>query len=639
MSNVARPDPAIADVLAAFLRLESVVALYPDGHHRTVQAAQALLDALSIVRPSPIAPVRLVRTTLGFVAGMRENGELDSTGKQVAEVFDALGIEALEFDANTSIGDLCSVSRRVRKLVLESRSAALLEERELSLSFGTVRALERGFGARAARKEVLVARAAKVRSTVDAAQGRVDAAELPGEEQQLCKRWIERVVENAAETVPIAESLAPENSDGPRRTLDEVLGLAGHALECALERFLSAEREGYGLPALFEAIEQAATASDDPETARQLVGLLQDSAREVAEDEAVAKEARRDGFVEQRDEYEMSLDELRMCLAERAAVAQPFKSLVESDRAESMALLFDVAQVGSGAAADLALERLVAEVKTGLCHGEPAAVTAGVRAWCQRLAPERLDRWLDKLAAAIGEARADVWLLGLIQAGASGQAALENAWPHLANELLLGPRPGTRALAGELAPLVARLGGAQLAAGMRRLQRMSALCESRVSRHAFEPARDDLMRFYQALLGHNHGLEVQDALFAGIVARRPGWRGAEIFRVVASTDPGASELLARLLEGQGILRPTRAAQQVAARMLAERLGSLEFKRRGDAWVIEALRSLAELRPAEAKALFTRVRCERRWTLAPAWPRSCREVAEIALAAFRSETAS
>jgi len=308
------------------------------------------------------------------------------------------------------------------------------------------------------------------------------------------------------------------------------------------------------------------------------------------------------------------------------------------DRRECLSILFEFAggprAAGSRSPLTARLHKTMAEPLAG---DERETLQAAVRELCARANAEVFDRILPEVAAALGESQAQLWFTPLVEVAAQADAEqLEVLWPHLANQVLLGPRTRTSQHFAAAVEPIARLPRAKMGAGIRRLQHLDALLEGRVARHAFAPPRAELAGFYVVLLGTTHASLIGAHLLAHLRTHPDKWPGARALACIRNCDRECCELLSRMFAAQSKFE-RHQVELACARVLAAKLEAVPREARAEAWLAPALEWLGQFDLREVAALLERIVGERRMILVPQWPTACREAASRALARVRART--
>jgi hypothetical protein len=612
-------------LLHALVRFESVAALYPSNHTRAVEAGEELLGALRACGDAH-GTVQIVNLHGRLSVQSTEIPDTSAAARRLREEFDALGVVALEIAGETTLEDLHAFARAWRSTVQSVANTRGLRTAELESLPATIRAHYREFGQRVS---VDATTAVETVETVEVA--------VPcGAARENCQRMVDKTLRRVAARMHSADAPAALQTSAPAaRPLDDVLQIAAQVLQHAIERYLSESTEVGGLRKLFDSVELATALSPDAESAQLMLDVLRQSADEVLEAEAAEAEQVIEQIGPDREHYEQTIEALRGELA--AQLCGPaLEGLELDDRRECLSILFELGGgtrvAGSKKVLTDRLRKLLSEPLAG---GERETVQAAIKELCARANAQTFDAILPEIAAALGESQSPVWLAALIEAAVALDVEhLEVLWPHLANQVLLGPRTRTSPYFAATIEQVARLPRAKMSGPIRRLQHLEALFDNKVARHAFAPPRAELAHFYVALLGTTHAQLVGAQLHAQLRTHADKWPGARALACMRSADRECCELMARMLGAQSKTERLQV-ELAAARTLASKLESLPRESRNEAWIAPTLDWLGQFDSSEIAALLGRIVGERRMLLVAQWPNPCREAAARALARVRA----
>ena len=612
-------------LLHALVRFESVAALYPSTHTRTVEAGEELLGALRACADAN-GTVQIVNLAGRLSVQSSEVADSSAAARRLRAEFDMLGVVALEIAREVALEDLHAFARTWRSTVQSVANTRGLRTAELSHLPPTIRAHYREFGQRVS---VDPSTAVEVVETVE-------VAAVGHNSRENCQRVVDKTLRRVAARMHSADAPAALQTSAPAaRSLDDVLQIAAQVLQHAIERYLSESTEVGGLRKLFDSIELATALSPDAESAELMLEVLRESADEVLEAEAAEAEQVIAQIGPDREHYERTIEALRDELAVQAG-GPVLEGLEFDDRRECLSILFELGGgtrvTGSKRVLADRLRKLLSEPLAG---GEHETVQAAIKELCARANAQTFDSILPEIAAALGEGQSQVWLAALVEAAAALDVErLEVLWPHLANQILLGPRTRTSPYFAAAVAQVARLPRAKIIGAVRRLQHLEALLENKVARHAFAPPRAELANLYVALLGTMHAELVGAHLHGHLRAHPDKWPGARALACMRSADRECCELLARMFGAQSKSERMQV-ELAAARTLASKVESLPRESRNDAWIAPALEWLGQFDSSEIAALLGRIVGERRMLLVAQWPTACREAAARALARVRA----
>lgn len=635
-------DPlAAVRLLDLLARFEAVATLYPASHARVLEIGGALRAQVSAVAGAAgHARVECAGESVR-VQGVEVDAN-EPAARRLSADFATLSVLSIEIAAQAALEELHGFARQWRVAVQRAARAQGLHVAELGEIPPSVRVQHREFGRRvggAGDGAWATSSAPSAFEVAAAVPG--DGARHVGADPARAARLAHRAMQRVAERVESLDPKAsPSAADPESRALDEVLSLAGDALEHAIERFLSDAADDGGIRRLFESIELATALSRDSESARLLVDVIQRAAADVsAEQELIEEQGLLEPAAGAGERYERTLDELRGDIAAFRESGEMLDGLEREDRRECLSILLaTLAGKCDPAAAAAVIARFRALLLTPLEPAERELLADSLAELCARLDAAAIDVFLPALASALGGAYAGTIDAAICAAARAGDDdRLEILWPHLANEALLGSRTCSTSSYAAILEQVQRLPRARLPSAMRRLLRLEAAGEGKIERHAFRPPRPELGPLYAALLESPAGARVAALLLAAIRERPSGHPAAELIATFEECHGECRALLARMFAAEDA-RAARDVELRAGRAIARRLELLPAESGGEPWVRAAIEALGKHGIEGAEPALRRIANERRWLVFPRWPASCRAAAARALGALaRRET--
>lgn len=627
------------ELAEALARLESVATLYAADHLRSQEAgervARALRDLCGDEGPISLECAQGRLSLCGRSLSLEHPAIEELHGE-----LDRLGILRLEVHRSATTEELHQLACRLRMVSQRLSSTRTLQ----SIDFGdlppTIRVRHREFGRRVGGGAAAGSSRARLPDLVDSACRPMEQAGLDDDARATCRQWVDRSMHRVVECVEkrMAPSGTPLAAEA-QRALEDVLLLAGQTLEHALADFLKHAAGTDDLQQMFRSIEQASAVCDDPESARLMLESMGEAAKEVLGAEPLASETSdpqedpdAQADLGPQEEFQFSLEELHRRLEALKPSLKSMANLEREDRSEVIAILLtEVGSVESDAQASRCSERLAAVLQGPRTHREERTMLHALGALLACGNEHALDRALPAVAAALGDEATEAWLRPAVDCASNCvPGRLAPLWPHLANQVLLGPRFASEMTLTRAVEQLARLPAGGMPLCMMRLAGLSALSGGKVSRFAFEGPREGLTMFYAALLRSPHAELAGQWLLESLKANPPPWNGGVVFQGFVHCDAACRELLYDLAR-RGSLReaeaPTRAE---AVRVLARRILTLSVAEAEEAWVVPAIEALAAEPGKEGLRALRRILDERRHLLLSAWPAACRQAAARAL---------
>jgi hypothetical protein len=623
---------ALADGLA---RLLSVAAIYPAGHVRVMEAADPVL-----------AQLRKSRGEFDGLGLELQNGALMVDGRIVPERsgpiqrlhqdLDGLGVTRLEIRRDARLEDLLALGKFLRSHAQAPVEGRAFQQPELTGLPDTVRMVQRDVGV----------------PTFDESERRTEEAGTgggggPGDEEppettperELLRTLLRDALrafasDGASATLP-AGARAPKTREDAvralheavRRMLDqyvpgaEVTASAAAILDEA-ERLLPEVAPGFDPTPVLEALRQAIDKHLRDPFRRETAAVFDVDTPEGTD---------RDPLLE--------LNELVGSLKGLDS-GEPFGQALVVDPPEQLTILLHVMREQPSHAVMVAVGRRLESCLTDALGTRGNAVLQG---WLgdvlRKEEPRSLDRMLPLVAGPLRRANPAAFAGLLVHACRGADAAvLDGAWPHAANELLLGVEGAQGGLEDDLIALVARLPVARRGAAMTRLASLSAVAGRAVSRRAFSPPRSALYPFYEAMLVELRFAEVAGLVMDAFQQDPPPYPAAGALTMLRTRDPQCRELLLSLLRYPAAAN-TAPMRKRAVDIVVGALTRLPKTRRKEEWVPGAIRALWALPSPEAEAIVKEIEGNASLAFWKAWPPACRQAAEAVRALWLGASAS
>jgi hypothetical protein len=622
---------ALAEFAEAFSLLESAAVRYPVTHHRSREAGAGVLGAMALLSDaSGVLSVEVA--TEGLRLGSTLVALSTSSLQALHTGLQNLGVLRLEIDARATHEHLYQLVSSMRSL--GERIQTQLEPEGIAPAElpATIRICSKPRDASIVAAEIgPKAPEPSIDSMVDLACAPLLSPGVETGTRDACRGWVQNSMRRIAERVDSEpRDFAGTLSDSPQRPLDDVLLLAARTMQHALKEFISRSAGQNDLTQMFKTLELATGVCDDPESAGLMVDVLHDSAREVVKGPGVS--LGREDDSRSADDYRLSVGELHRQLTLLKPALGQMANLEGDGRSESFSIAFGaVIQPAS----DASLQRVVAKLPALLqppwtLHEEHTLIEA-IRSLCASGSERAVDRALPVLSTCLVGDSHEMWLGLAVECAQMGtHERLAILWPHLANEVLLGPRSNSEvALSNALAQL-ARLHSPCLPSAVTRLAELTAVKGGRISPYAFTGDHGALMPLYAALLELPCGESVGELLLARLKAQPPPWEGAVVFQTFEHCDANCRELLSSVLRGGSLNQVERPVQLEASRLIAQCILSLPLERAGEEWVPPALKALGSLRTPDSERALRRILGERKHMIMPLWPAECRAAAQHAV---------
>jgi len=616
---------AIRDLLTLWDKLFAIGPLYPPGNTRFTALADALRDGMAGL----LAGAATLGMDIGrdFVAVQgRALPRADLEGRQLVEIFEALGVSRLEVEAGVATEDLHAFVLRVlalrRELTL-SRDFRHGEFEDLPEGF---RLRQREFGLRHGEHGLALTGAGGVEVALERLLAGKEAGELSEEERRACREQAGRVLARLAERWQV--DAGPDNR-GFGRSLEEVLGLGIQAIEEGLSAL--AETGAEGLAGFVTDAERAVGLAADEESVRVLLDIL----REVSDERGGGRHGGSGMAAAEGAEHFLDLDVLRQELGELAGPGGDLGSLAPPDRAELLSVLLQLLLEDEAERArptDDLTPHLV-ECLTG--EASPREAQVLVMALGELLArgdAARADRILPQILGPLRDDGTALARLLLALGEGADPEAQEVLWPHLTDAILLGATGADAGLQRRLHRLAASLEPTRALRALRRLEHRDALLEGRLATQLLRPPPQALFSVFALLLRSSRAAIIAGQLREGLRIRPPAWVVEGLLDLPLSSASRRRDLLAAVLRGREDPEGLHRAEGAALR---EALGSLPRERRDEPWVAPMLARLGRHPGQATEALLERVCRERRRLLWSAWPAACRRAAASAQRALRS----
>jgi hypothetical protein len=335
----------------------------------------------------------------------------------------------------------------------------------------------------------------------------------------------------------------------------------------------------------------------------------------------------------------------RLCeaVSEIAGTPPPSPSaILPDDHREELALLLQMLQFAPSLPAQSRLQRRLDEiVGSGLDQDRVAMIARGVASLVAMPAIEHRDAAIGLVLETIRRRRRGAVAALVVEVGRLTSAGdMANLWPHVVNELLMaGPEVGDPVLE-QLAALVRRWPGREYGPDARalayaeqatRLAGLEAMHEGRLVQTAATRVPADL----RPVFGHVLAAVESRALGAWLLEHLradpgdgPGRWTLPLLGGFRSRDHGS---LVELLLDAGEGAPSVSLREWGAAVATTELPKLPARRRGEAWVPEAVAALAHHVGGAADQVLAAIVAERRLWVLPAWPAACRRAAREAMA--------
>jgi hypothetical protein len=209
------------------------------------------------------------------------------------------------------------------------------------------------------------------------------------------------------------------------------------------------------------------------------------------------------------------------------------------------------------------------------------------------------------------------------------------AWPHLANELLMGVEWEDPAQKLALFESLSRVGVGDGAEMLERLEELQALRENMLAPDLFHAPAPLLYPVHIVLLGSTISREHGAKLHGRLTHQRAN-RLANLLVSIMGEYKQSNRLIYQAILEQGVAEKiTPKLTDLGSRLLKATVTNLPPLLRNEEWVSEAVSWLGKLDARRADPILNTILKEKKYFFWPVWPAECRRAAREALAA-RSE---
>lgn len=577
-------------LMLALDRLFKVGPYYPPGHAATRRVTSGFLEiAAEALGPAPAAVFRIHQGRLYLL-----DEPLDPDWPGVADfqqLLGELGIEHLEIDAKASVEDLLKFVSRF--LAFRNEVAGVKHFRQMRFDGlpPTVRVGEKHF---------------------DVGQGDEEEGGAPdsllGEDQGADE---------------------DESDDSPPPPLPS-LRESKKPVAGGLEKLLNELEEQAGGDLRSRALESVALMLDKLDRAGRQTETHNDFLDGLAE----ARKARPDSS---REDYELTLSQLRQSLRQYVQRGRKAETRNEHDGLEHLSILLQLLKhkqspdVLGGVERNLSslLERPLQKPEREVCvagvldllrAGEDTARFKGVALVLdifRASRPESAIRLVSEVCQRCAEEQVDA------------------VWPYAVNQLLQGDDGLDPFLYRELCLQVASAPVDVMREQSEWLRKLSAMKEGDFADEVLLPPRVELYPVFSVLLEASHPGPIAVQLVKGLKKSPPNALAAAVLPLIDTFRHTYRDFLTALFADGARGEPSAEVIEEAGRILERELPQLEPQRRSEPWVPNSILALAEARVPNAERIFSAILSRRFLFLFPNWPKACREAVDQARVRMRT----
>jgi hypothetical protein len=613
-ASAARVTPL--SVLEALARLLAAASVYPADHPRIAAIVAPVLEA---VRGG--ASGRL------FVKVPEPNSQRGATPatKRLLRDLHALGIARLRIDKGVSIADLCSFAKFLRQ---HSGSAGGFRHVDAGFLPWTIQVEERSFGEPTFRDDE------QAPAPVDPAEeelrtSRVAPVEVDEETMETVRKAVRAALRG--ERAAFRRAVAPKHAASDE---EEPVRASAEAVREWLERHdpakVQARAPGEILADAERTLPEVLPGIDWTPVLDTIRNAVDEHMRSVFRGEGRADFVAGTPTREEAAKRAESKADLVRQVFEFAREAEPFDSLPAADRAEQLSILLHILhRTSTKGETEGVVRRLGACLSARPGPREKSVLVGWLRDAAGACAVKDLDARLVPVFGALrlsgGGDVADV----VLETCAGEQARLAPAlWPHAAYEMFTGHDAGTTARREGLKALVLSVPAERVRGETARLGALIALLPRPAAHDAVSPPLPAFHALYEVLLDAPRETGLGAAVATAFKQYPPRHPAAGALVALPAGDERAQRLVARIIRDGETRSP--GLRMLAVDILVGALRDLPRGRRGDTWVVAALRALGDLACAESVKMLREVRSARSFWVRWKWPPAARSAAAAAL---------
>ena len=621
-------DPkALAELMPAFERLICIGVYYPTGHPSCDLAARSVQSAIQrVVGKAPSLQIEVHGDDL-YVQGV----DLDPEERGVSGfrvLLEDVGIVDLSIDPEIDVEDLYRFATRLLELQQEARSARSFTQLDSEGLPTSVRVRDREYLARLRETETAANRFEGGDANdpgLETLLGSLGNHGLNRRQLELCQRFLEALPQHVENHRLSSSSLMQTTWQDVEKLLIKAVRQRSFERASSAAQQMAIRKNLGSLFSLFEEIGDDSANQDWSEAVDLLLSLNQ------RPDDGAAEADQSGSAASPQDEPDDS-EAVAAMRADLAVQSGPEPAgavaLMPADHLEELTVLLQILQQEQPISSVARIQRRLGEILMGpLSDDELLALAGGVRGILSEPPAEHLDTAAAMVLEIARRTAPDV-PPRLVCALADNLPSERRPvlWPFAVNELLMADSAVTGSQYEQLAALVAEVPVAAVGSLTPRVEQLEALRERRLVRDAARRLPRALFLHFAALLDASTKQPLGEWLLHALRLSPPCRLSRTVLPLLDRVRPVHRSFLVEILRQDGDETTNQILSAGAAAILSDELAYIARERRGEEWVVGAVRLLHKLDAPEADDILRRIKSERWWLILPGWPSEPRQTA-------------
>ncbi len=622
----------LVDFIEAFSRMFKIGIYYPVGHAVLNQSANNCIKQLRDISPF-LASVKIEVVRHGLLVETREISDTAASVKELHKFLQNLGIKSIEFQRTIPHEQFLSF---IKSLLAWRRQ---LESAQNFINFNVC---DLPNSIKIEQQEFLVDETfiEKGGGVADFQQN-LEELYLSLAEQGLNKQQVDQCKD-------LLEKLA--RPQGGKKT--EIVGFQNaswHDVQTLLYNIITgaySQDEGRfqdvathdinAITSIFESLESSLTDKKSKEAIELLISHLTGSRKEQSEKPKKTVRTQKPRYQAAQVGKMISVEELKDFIFENNISLKVLEKITSVDRSEQMSIIFQLlVPQQAGQLEDILKQRLKLILSTRLTSRERKVFVSGIKYLADGEDVEtfrRLFAWSLSVLRDSRELNSFDFIVEIWSEISSGVHIV--LWPLVVNELLvvgLGEEKGNWL---EVTKIASRMHPDAMRSLRFELEELEVFQDENVAPLIFCPSGKHTYRFFAILLETSLGTVIGEKVLEALQKEPQDTFFEAVGPLVDLAVPSHLQFLSSYLINAHFKEPPLALKMAAGEIVLEFLQNLSEDQKNLPWLSKTIASTSDLYVKGMKTMLGRIVKEKKMGVVPAWPKSCRKVAEGSLRALR-----